>query len=650
MNDATGLSSLPVQEQQLITAAARGGEANFRTHADQQLRSIRAATLRDLCTGANPRWKVQDSILVTGALVKGHLDLSGARLAHGIRFRDCVFEDPIDLRKARTGSSLEWEGGQTAAILADQLESDADLTIQGVEVAGTVSLRGATVRAGLRFSGSHLVRPEGRVIDGSDLRVGGTLFLDGGFHAEGEVRLGAARIDGELNCRSASFSNPAGYSISADRIVVGGDVLLDEGFSADGEVGLQWAKVGPLRATGGSFASATTYALHADALHADGGVYLDRGFHATATVRLVGANITGELVCTYGSFDNPDSRALDAERIVAEDVYLDDGFTARGEVRFNDATVNRQFNATNGEFRNNRSGVYALSCNGLRCGGDVFFNEGFSAEGTVALTAAEIGSQLNCTAGSFTAPGGFALFADGMTTPGFVYLDYGFRATGEVRFARATIGRQLVCTHGVFNNQHGTALDLTGLVTPGDVLADGDFRATGEVRMRNADITGDLNFRGAQLHGAEGLSARGIKVGGHLIWKLDQPPEGLVNLSFAQVGWLDDTAESWPDYSYALTGFTYRMDLGYLMTQQRLRWLRNTKDYYEDAYKQLAQTYRLYGRYEAARRISISQPSVTSARGQTLPGDNGYGTSSSTSRSGTDTGCTGPLLYWRHWR
>ena len=170
------------------------------------------------------------------------------------------------------------------------------------------------------------------------------------------------------------------------------------------------------------------------------------------------------------------------------------GFTARGEVRFNDAEVSRQFNATKGEFQNDRSGEYALDCDGLRCGGDVFLNEGFRASGTVSLTGAEIGSELNCTAGSFITPGGHALFADGMTTPGSVYLDQGFRARGEVRFARATIGRQLVCTKGVFDNQHGTALDLTGLITPGDVLANEGFRATGEVRMRNADITRDLDF------------------------------------------------------------------------------------------------------------------------------------------------------------
>jgi hypothetical protein len=152
----------------------------------------------------------------------------------------------------------------------------------------------------------------------------------------------------------------------------------------------------------------------------------------------------------------------------------------------------------------------------------------------VSLTGAEIVSELNCSAGSFITPGGQALFADGMTTPGTVYLDQDFRAMGEVRFARATIGRQLVCTKGVFDNQHGIALDLTGLITPGDVLANGGFRATGEVRMRNADITRDLDFSNAQLPGREGLDARGIKVGGCLTWKMDQTPEGLVNLSSAR--------------------------------------------------------------------------------------------------------------------
>jgi hypothetical protein len=608
MRISTDLLKLTAAEKKLIGAAAADAEAELHTRRNGQRPVIRAEVLRDLCTGARKNWPVKNRIRMAGGRVRGPLDLSGAHLMHALHFTRCVFEDRVDLTRARADKPVEWNDGQIGSILADHFSSATDLVIRNATVTGLVSLRSAWVRGDVRLSDSRLSPQSGQAICGDHLRVGGTLFLDGeDFHARGEVCLRAARIQGQLNCRRASFTNPAGHSISADHIVVGGDVLLEAGFCADGEVCVQWARVGRLRATGGRFASATAYALHADALHAGGGMYLDRGFRATATVRLVGANITGELACTGGSFHDPSSRALDAERITAEDVYLDHGFTARGEVRFNDSKVSRQFNATNGEFRNNRSGGYALDCDGLRCAGDMFLNGGFRAAGTVSLTGAEIGSQLNCTAGSFDTSGGCALFADGMTTPGTVYLDQGFRATGEVRFARATIGRQLVCTKGTFINQDGTALDITGLITPGDVLANDGFRATGEVRMRNADITRDLNFGGAQLRGKAALDARGFRVGGRLVWKLDQPPQGLVDLSSGRVSLLDDTMQSWPKGKYVLAGLSYRpaMDGNGQWVDQRIDWLRNTKDYSATAYQQLAEAYRLIGEEKTAEKISI---------------------------------------------
>jgi hypothetical protein len=610
MRISADLLKLSPAEKELISAAAADAEAELRPQRNGQQPVIRAEVLRALCVDACPGWPVKGRIRMVGGHVCGPLDLSGAHLMHALRFTGCVFEDRVDLTRARADKPVEWNGGQIGSILADHFSSATDLVIRNATVTGLVNLWSACVLGDVRLSDSQLSPPSGQAIRGDHMRVGGTVFLNGeDFRARGEVCLRAARIDGQLNCRHASFSNPSGHSISADHIVVGGDVLLEEGFGADGEVCVQWGRVGRLRATGGSFASATTYALHADALHAQHGMYLDRGFRATATVRLVGANITGELDCTEGSFRDPSGRALDAERIAADDVYLDHGFRARGEVRFNDSKVSRQFNATNGEFRNDRSGGYALNCDGLRCAGDVFLNEGFRAEGTVSLTGAEIGSQLNCTAGSFTTPGGYALFADGLTTPGFVYLDRGFKATGGVRFARATVGRQLVCTEGVFSNQDGIALDLTGLITPGDVLANDGFRAAGEVRMRNADITRDLDFRDAQLHGGGGLDARGFRVGGRLIWKLDQPSEGLVNLSSGQVSLLDDTIRSWPEKKYVLAGLVYRTamdDKNEISVDQRLRWLSDTKDYNATAYQQLAEAYRLVGEEKAAETISIA--------------------------------------------
>jgi hypothetical protein len=81
---------------------------------------------------------------MTGARVLGRLNLSGAHIATALRFERCVFDDEVDLRQARAAKSVEWIGGSTAAILADEFESEATLTLQDVRVAGILSLRNST--------------------------------------------------------------------------------------------------------------------------------------------------------------------------------------------------------------------------------------------------------------------------------------------------------------------------------------------------------------------------------------------------------------------------------------------------------------------------------------------------------------------------
>ena len=155
------------------------------------------------------------------------------------RFTDCVFEDSVILRQARAEHPIEWVGGCTAAIVADEFESAADLMIQGVTVTGSISLHWANIQGDLRMSGSQLTPSNGQALNGADLRVGGTLFLDGldgkHFHAKGEVCLAPAHIHGQLDCRDiAHFYNPSGYSINARYLELDGELLGDQGFHAKG--------------------------------------------------------------------------------------------------------------------------------------------------------------------------------------------------------------------------------------------------------------------------------------------------------------------------------------------------------------------------------------------------------------------------------
>ena len=129
--------------------------------------------------------------------------------------------------------------------------------------------------------------------------------------------------------------------------------------------------------------------LTGDRLRVAGGLFLDDAFSATGEVRLLGAEIGGDLNCGKGSFANPEGNALSAEGAVVE--------------------------------------------------GSVFLNGGFSATGEVRLLGAQIGGSLNCREGSFANPEGNALSADGATVKGGFFL-HGAKCAGSMSLAALRVG------------------------------------------------------------------------------------------------------------------------------------------------------------------------------------------------------------------
>jgi hypothetical protein len=99
--------------------------------------------------------------------------------------------------------------------------------------------------------------------------------------------------------------------------------------------------------------------IQADRIKVHGSVFLRNGFRAENEIRLLGAQIDGDLDCTAGTF------------------------LGRRQVG------------------RSRSGK-ALSAERARVTGNVFLRDGFRAEGDVSLGLAQIGGDLDCTAGYFT--------------------------------------------------------------------------------------------------------------------------------------------------------------------------------------------------------------------------------------------------------
>ncbi|HJM52061.1 MAG TPA: hypothetical protein QGF63_19780 [Alphaproteobacteria bacterium] len=305
--------------------------------------------------------------------------------------------------------------------------------------------------------------------------------------------------------------------------------------------------------------------IRADRFKTSGGVFLRNGFRAKGEVRLLGADIGGNLDCSNGSFENADGNALFADRLkTAGSVFLSDNFSAKGEVRF---------------------------------------------------LGADIGGSLYCLNGSFKNADGNALSADGLKTAGDVFLRDNFSAKGEVRLLGADIGGDLDCSNGSFENADGKALSADRLKTAGDVFLRDNFSAKGEVRLLGADIGGDLSCVGGHFSnpGSDALSAeRAIISGVFFLGEFASPVEGTINLAHAEAGVLADDEAGWPaPGNLVLDGFVYGAIAGKAPTAaaKRLDWLKRQPagDFRPQPYVQLAKILREMGHERDAREVSIAR-------------------------------------------
>jgi hypothetical protein len=166
---------------------------------------------------------------------------------------------------------------------------------------------------------------------------------------------------------------------------------------------------------------------------------------------------------------------------------------------------------------------------------------GSTLTGPLQLSAADIPGSLSCGGVQLTShdEDGDALIGDGMKVGAGVFLDQGFIAAGAVRLPGADITGQLNCRGAQLTgyDRDGNALVGDGMKVGGDVFLDQGFIAAGAVRLPGADITGKLNCGGARLAGQGGnaLDASGMKVSGDVILAGGFSAAGAIRLHDADI-------------------------------------------------------------------------------------------------------------------
>jgi len=316
-------------------------------------------------------------------------------------------------------------------------------------------------------------------------------------------------------------------------------------------------------------------------------------------------------------------------------------FHAVGEIRLLAADIRGNLTCRGGWFANPKGG--ALTCDGIKVSGDVVLDNGFFAKGEVRLLGAEIGGDLNCCGGRFTHVEGNALNCNGIKVVGNVFLKNGFNADGAIRLVGADIGGNLEGRGGRFANPKSKALDCDRIKVLGNVAINSDFSAEGEVRLLGAEIGGVLNCYGGRFYNAQPLdedsqdcdyaiTLQGARIIQALILGPIAGAEeqeagicGSVNLEGAHAALLIDLTGAWPPKTVAgpngkalachilLDGFTY--DRLYLpgKADERIAWLHRQRprdlceDFKPQPFEQLARVLRAMGHDGDAQWLAIEK-------------------------------------------
>ncbi|MFK7942297.1 MAG: hypothetical protein AB8B85_05190 [Paracoccaceae bacterium] len=141
-------------------------------------RVIRGALVRWFALGGGAKGLLHEKgVSLEGALISGHLDLSGS-------------------------------------------SSDCDLELKSCRFQRKPQLKGTKLRS-LSFAGSALPG-----LDAGGLRVDGQVALSDGFQAVGPVTLIRAKIGSDLDCRAGRFEAAEQDALNADGAEIGGSVFL----------------------------------------------------------------------------------------------------------------------------------------------------------------------------------------------------------------------------------------------------------------------------------------------------------------------------------------------------------------------------------------------------------------------------------------
>jgi hypothetical protein len=461
-------------------------------------RTVRATVLRQLLVGE--QWPVDaKGIRLRRARITGRLDLEAAKLRCSLSLDRCWLDpdEPVCLNYA-TALRVILTGCRLAGLDGEMLTAkELDLTSSTLE--GPLRLLNADISGQLNCSGARLngSDDDGNALDADLLTAGGGVFLHKGFTAVGAVRLSGADITGNLECSGAHLlgRDRDHNALVADNMKVSGAVFLRRLVTTRGAIRLYGANIaGQLSCSGAKLNGCDHdgYALFVSKMKVGANVNLDEGFATAGAARMVGADITGQLECGGARLNgsNKDGDALWADGLKAADVFLHDGFAAAGAVRLYRADITGSLECSGARLLGCDGYRNALIADNMKVGGVLFLRGLVTTRGAVRLSGADITGDLSCSGARLVGRdwSGNALDASGLKVGGDVFLDGGFTAAGAVSLVSARAGGLVVLGPGEVEGTNEIAFNFSAVKA----------QIAGALRwLPTRQVLGEVNLEGA---------------------------------------------------------------------------------------------------------------------------------------------------------
>jgi len=204
-------------------------------------------------------------LYILGAKFDKALELASATIPFPIRFKNCIFDEPISLGYAKI-QSAEFDGCKiNGGFSGNGLSCEGHLDIRSSKYGqrsicnGTIDLIGASVGTQLDLSGTVINAKPGshEAVNVQQTRISGSVLFtsvgDYRFEAEGRVAMNGAIISRQLDFGGASLRNPNSIALLANGLVVGDRAYFtragvryhgnDMPFEAEGLVSLAHASI-----------------------------------------------------------------------------------------------------------------------------------------------------------------------------------------------------------------------------------------------------------------------------------------------------------------------------------------------------------------------------------------------------------------------